>query len=278
MNLMNVLQAVLVLGISGAVFGFALAFASKVFAVEQDERVDLVTEALPGVNCGGCGFTGCAAYAAAITTGEAAIGLCTPGGDDTAATIAEIMGVSAEKTERQVALVKCRGGGRVERKFDYYGINDCLSATKIGGNGPSNCAYGCLGFGSCVKACKFGAISVKNGMAKVDHNKCTGCLACIEACPRKIIVKVPYEADITVACSSKERGATLRKICEIGCIGCKLCEKTCQHDAIHVVDNVAEIDYSKCVSCSECAAKCPRGLISDANLKTEFNVVEAKPR
>lgn len=278
MDLMNVLQAVLVLGITGAVFGFALAFASKVFAVPQDERVELITGVLPGVNCGGCGYTGCSGYAAAIASGEAAIGLCTPGGDGSAAKIADIMGVAAEKTARQVALVKCRGGGRVERKFDYYGINDCLAATKIGGNGPSNCAFGCLGFGSCTQACQFGAISVKNGMAAVDHEKCTGCLACVDACPRHIIIKVPYEADITVACSSKETGGVLRKVCDIGCIGCKLCEKTCRHDAIHVVDNVAQIDYSKCVSCSECAEKCPRGLISDANLRTEFNVVEPRAR
>lgn len=275
--MMNVIYAVLVLGVMGGVFGLVLAIASKVFAVEQDERLEPVTEALPGANCGGCGYTGCGAYAQAIVDGTAPLGLCAAGGQESVEKIAAIMGMEAVKMERKVALVKCRGN-HATKKGLYEGISDCEAASRILGNGPNLCAYGCLGFGNCVKACPEGAISVVDGVAKVDHEKCIGCMACAAACPRGIIESVPYDQDIVVACSSKEKGAALRKFCDIGCIGCKMCEKVCEHDAIHVVDNLAVIDYSKCVSCGACAEKCPRHLIADCNLKTEFDVVEAKAR
>lgn len=275
--MMNVIYAILVLGIMGGIFGLLLAVASKIFAVEKDERIEPVTEALPGANCGGCGYSGCAAYAQAIVEGTAKLGLCAAGGKESVDQIAKIMGVESVAMERKVAVVKCRGHHAVKKGL-YSGIQDCAAASRIVGNGPNLCSYGCLGFGNCVKACPYGAIAIEDGVAKVDHEKCVGCMTCAAACPRGIIEEVPYDQDIVVACSSKEKGAALRKFCDIGCIGCKLCEKTCPNDAIHVVDNLASIDYSKCISCSACAEKCPRHLIADANLKTEFNIVEAKAR
>lgn len=273
----NVIYAILVLGIMGGVFGLLLAVASRVFAVEKDERLEPVTEALPGANCGGCGYSGCSAYAQAIVDGSAPLGLCAAGGKEAVDQIAQIMGMESVEMERKVAVVMCRGNHAL-KKGSYEGIHDCAAASRILGNGPNFCPYGCLGFGSCVKACPQGAISVVDGVAKVDHDKCIGCMACAAACPRGIIKEAPFTQDIVVACSSKEKGAALRKFCDIGCIGCKMCEKVCPHDAIHVVDNLAVIDYSKCVSCGACAEKCPRHLIADCNLNTENNIVEAKPR
>lgn len=274
---MNIVYAILVLGVMGGVFGLVLAVASKVFYVEKDERLEPVTEQLPGANCGGCGYSGCAAYAQAIVEGKAPLGLCAGCSQEGLDNIASIMGMEKVEAVRQVALVKCRGT-HATKKGNYEGIQDCAAAAKLAGNGPNNCAYGCLGFGNCVKACPHGAISLRDGVAWVDHEKCIGCMACAAACPRGIIEAVPYDQDIVVACSSQEKGAALRKYCDIGCIGCKLCERTCEHDAIHVVDNLAHIDYTKCISCSACAEKCPRHLIADCNLKTEFNIVEAKAR
>ncbi len=274
---MNIVFAILVLGVMGGVFGLALAVASKVFYVEKDERLEPITEALPGANCGGCGFSGCAAYAQAIIDGTGKIGMCAVGGKSVNDEIAAIMGVESVEMERKVALVKCRGF-HATKKGSYDGLMDCEAAAKLAGGGPNNCPYGCLGFGNCVKVCPTGAISLKDGVAQVDHEKCVGCMACKNACPRGIIEEVPYKQDIVVACSSKEKGGALRKYCDIGCIGCKLCEKACEHDAIHVFDNLARIDYSKCTSCSACAAKCPRHLIADCNLWNEFNVVEAQAR
>jgi Na+-translocating ferredoxin:NAD+ oxidoreductase RNF subunit RnfB len=259
----------------GAVLGLMLAVAAKVFYVEVDPREEAVGAVLPGANCGGCGYPGCGGYAAAVARGEAATNLCAAGGDGVAAQIAEIMGVDAGATERSVALVMCSGyEGHVQRKYVYDGLPDCQAAALSIGGGPNECPYGCLGFGSCVKACPFGAMSVRDGVAHVDHKKCVGCMNCAPACPKNLIIKVPYTADVTVACNSKEKGGVLRKYCDIGCIGCKICEKACEYDAIHVVDNLAVIDYTKCVSCGQCAPKCPRHLIRDARLNTEN---ETKP-
>lgn len=263
---MNLLYAVLVLGTAGALFGLLLAVAARVFAVKKDERVDQILEALPGANCGGCGFAGCAAYADALVKGEAQVGACAACTAENQEKIAGIMGVELKQNIRLTALVRCSGGTRAAKRYEYLGIRDCAAAAKLSG-GPNECAYGCLGMGSCVQACPFGAISINEyGVAQVDHEKCTGCLACAKACPRGIITAVPYYADVTVLCSSKDKGGALRKICQIGCLGCRLCEKACEHDAIHVEDNLARIDYTKCTGCGKCAEKCPRNLIKDAKL------------
>lgn len=265
----NVLYAVLVLGILGAAFGLVLAFAAKKFAVNKDVREELISEVLPGANCGGCGFAGCASYAAAVVSGGAAANLCAVGGSECTTAIAEIMGIEAVQIEPCVALVKCSGfAEHAAKKYQYSGISDCVAASRLIGGGPNECPSGCLGFGTCEKACPFGAIHVTDGIAMVDHEKCTGCMTCASSCPRKIIIKVPYSADVTVACSSKHSGKDLRKYCNIGCIGCKICEKTCEHGAITVVDNLARIDYDKCISCGQCYQKCPRHLIRDARLNT----------
>ncbi len=258
---------VAVLGVMGGVFGLVLAIASKVFYVEIDPREEAISECLPGANCGGCGYPGCGGYAAAVVKGEAPVNACSAGGPDVAARVAEIMGVEAGVAERSVALVLCAGHTNVtKRKYNYVGLQDCKSAAMSLGDGPNECAYGCLGLGSCVKACPFDAMSVENGVAYVHHELCVGCMCCASACPKDLIIKVPYQAKVTVLCNSKEKGGVLRKYCEVGCIGCRICEKTCQYDAIHVVDNLAIIDYTKCVSCGECVPKCPRHIIKDSRL------------
>ena len=273
----EVLYAVLVLGIMGALFGAVLAVASKVFAVKVDERLPKLTEALPGANCGGCGFAGCGAYAQAVLDGKAPIGLCAAGGAEAAKKMSEIMGVQAVEVEKTVAMVKCRGKNHLAKGV-YDGIADCRSAMFVTGNGPTACPSGCLGFGTCVSVCKFDAIHIIEGVARVDEDKCTGCMQCVQVCPRKVIVPVSYHADIIVACSNHERGALTRKVCDVGCIGCHLCERQCDYDAIHVLHNLATIDYNKCVSCGRCAAVCPRHLISDSNLRTDMDAVPAMQR
>lgn len=273
----EILYAVLVLGVMGALFGGVLAIASKVFAVKVDERLPKLTEALPGANCGGCGFAGCGAYAQAVLDGKAPIGLCAAGGAEAAKKMSEVMGVQAVEVEKTVAMVKCRGKNHLAKGV-YDGIADCRSAMFVTGNGPTACPSGCLGFGTCVSVCKFDAIHIVEGVARVDADKCTGCMQCVQVCPRKVIVPVSYHADIIVACSNRERGALTRKVCDVGCIGCHLCERQCDYDAIHVLHNLATIDYNKCVSCGRCAAVCPRHLISDSNLRTDMDAVPAMQR
>ena len=267
MEYTHIINAVIVLGATSIVFGLLLAIASRVFAVEKDEREEQVLNLLPGANCGGCGYAGCAAYAKALAEGTTSLGKCGSCSKENTEEISQILGVSADEGLRVTALVRCSGGIHTKKRFEYSGLEDCAAAAKVAG-GPLACAYGCLGMGSCVKACPFDAIHIdpELGVARVDHNKCTGCMTCASACPRGLIISVPYFADVTVMCASKEKGASLRKVCDIGCIGCKMCEKVCEHDAIHVVDNLAAIDYSKCIGCGKCAEKCPRHLITDAKL------------
>ena len=274
----NILYAIGILGGLGLIFGAVLAIASKVFYVETDPRLDKLNECLPGANCGGCGYAGCGGYAEAVLKGEAPIGKCASGGNECAQEMAAIMGVEAAEVTRKVALVRCSGeksydkdgnltkGARV--KAEYEGFHDCLAASKVGGNGPLSCKFGCLGYGSCVKVCKYGAISVVNGVARVDEDLCVGCMACANACPRNLIIPVEPPRNVVIACASLAKGAVTTKGCTVGCIGCSLCKKICPNGAITIEKNLARIDYSKCDNCGLCATVCPKHLIKDSKVET----------
>ncbi|MBE6919761.1 MAG: 4Fe-4S dicluster domain-containing protein [Ruminococcaceae bacterium] len=257
-----IIFAVAVLGALAVIFGLVLAIAAKVFEVKVDERLPLIQECLAGANCGGCGYPGCAGCAEAILAGKAPVTACAPAGPENAAKIAAIMGMEAPSGEKMVAHVLCNGGTNAKKNFEYRGVNDCLAATKVCGGSVLDCKYGCLGFGSCVAACQFDAIHIgENGAAVVDKDACTNCGACREACPRHLIVEVPYSKKVFVNCSNKDKGAAAAKVCAVSCIGCGLCERTCKFDAIHVVNNVAVIDYDKCKGCTMCAKACPKNAI-----------------
>lgn len=276
----EILIAIGVLGGMGLIFSLILGIASKVFHVQTDPRLEKLEQALPGANCGGCGYAGCAAYAQAVLEGKAEIGKCASGGDASAQAMAQIMGVKAERVARRVALVRCAGYKGVDEagkpvgakmKGEYEGIRDCLAASKVAGRGPLICKFGCLGFGNCLAACKYDAIHVVNGVAKVDEDKCVGCMQCAARCPRNLIVPVEYNRRVVIACASKAKGAVTIRGCSAGCVGCGLCVKICPHDAIHVEQNLAYIDYDKCTSCGLCATVCPKHLIADSQKVEELN-------
>ena len=270
----EILTAIGILGGLGVAFGLILAVASKVFYVETDPRLDELNECLPGANCGGCGYAGCGGYAEAVLKGEAPVGKCASGGNECAQKMAAIMGIKAEKVVRRVAMVHCSGYKRVDEdgnemgmkmKGEYEGIQDCAAAAKIAGNGPTVCKFGCLGFGNCVKACQYDAIHVVDGVARVDFEKCVGCLACANACPRQIIHAVDYGRHTVISCSSHAKGTYTSRGCTVGCIGCGLCKKICPSGAITLEKNLAVIDYSKCTNCGLCATVCPKRMIRDAS-------------
>ncbi len=267
----GILAPVITLGGLGLFFGIVLAISSKVFEVKQDERITQIAEVLPGANCGGCGYAGCAALASAIVEGKAPVSACPVGGPDVAKNIAGIMGVDTGELVRYVAHVNCRGGDNAKRKFSYDGVVDCLAATKVSG-GPLDCSYGCLGYGSCVKGCPYEAIAIENGVAVIHASRCVACGRCVATCPRKLISIVSDKQDVFVSCSSRAKGGDLRKVCNIGCIGCMLCTKKCPTGAISVSSNLASIDYSKCTNCGECAVACPRKLIVNASASTAATI------
>lgn len=259
---MEILFPILALAGMGVLFGVLLGVSAKIFKVEQDERVPQIVEALPGANCGGCGFAGCSAFAQAVVDGQAKANGCPVGGEKSGAAIAAIMGVELEQGEKKVARVLCSGTHAVaSTKYIYDGITDCNAAYRYGG-GEKTCLYGCTGYGSCVRACMFDAIHVIDGVARVDSEKCTACGKCVEACPKHIIELVPAGQQTFVMCRSREKGAVIKDICKAGCIGCKICEKNCAYGAITVEDNIARIDYSKCTNCGVCVAKCPKKVIA----------------
>lgn len=253
----NIIWPVIALGGIAVFFGIVLAFASKKFAVETDPRVTDVRNVLPGANCGGCGYAGCDALAEAIVRGDVTISSCPVGGDEIAAKIAEVMGVEADTTERQVARVICCGDkDNAKEKYEYQGILDCKAAEMLAG-GSKSCRYGCTGLGTCVRECPFDAIHVVNGVAVVDEDKCTACKKCIAVCPKNIIELVPVSKKVRVLCKNQDKGKATMQACSVGCIACQKCVKACKFDAIKVENNVAKIDYSKCVNCMMCAEVCP---------------------
>ncbi len=264
MSISAIITAAAVVGGVGIIIGLILGVASNIFKVEVDERVEKVRAELPGNNCGGCGFAGCDALAQAIVNGEAPVNQCPVGGAPVGEKIAAIMGVDAGSAEKKVAVVKCNGTcDKAVRQYNYHGLEDCADINgAVPGAGDMACSYGCLGSGSCVRACQFDAIHVRDGVAVVDKEKCKGCGSCVAVCPRHLIELIPYSAEHVVRCSSHAKGPDVRKVCAAGCIACTLCTKQCENDAIHMDNNLAVIDYEKCINCGKCAAKCPQKVIS----------------
>lgn len=254
-----VLQALLVLGAVGLLCGLALALASKFFAVAGDPRVEAIEECLSGANCGGCGYAGCAAYAAAVASGAAPVDLCAPGGAKAAAAIAKVMGLAAPEGagEPKAAFVKCGGdAGAAARRFAYNGIADCAAAAATAG-GDKGCPYGCLGYGTCANVCPAHAIEVVGGIARVREELCIGCGACARACPRKVIEMVPRSARVRVFCNSRDPGAAVRKYCSRGCIGCRLCVRGTGEGVMAMDGFLARVDYSVPYSGDSAPEKCP---------------------
>ncbi|NLJ78755.1 MAG: RnfABCDGE type electron transport complex subunit B [Tissierellia bacterium] len=252
-----IIEPIGILGGLGLLFGIGLSMASQVFHVESDPKVDKIRAALPGVNCGACGYPGCEGLAVGIADGEASVTACSVGGSMVAERIASIMGVAAGEVEKQVAVVLCQGDcEHAEDRYIYHGIEDCRAEDALAG-GSKACTYGCLGCGTCQDVCDFDAISIVDGIAIIDREKCTGCELCVAICPKKLIEMVPYEQDVIVKCKSEEAGRFVRRKCTVGCIGCSICVKNCPDDAFIFENLLARIDYDKCTNCGICVEKCP---------------------
>ncbi|MBO4292616.1 MAG: RnfABCDGE type electron transport complex subunit B [Lachnospiraceae bacterium] len=263
MNITGIIIAAAVVGAVGIFIGLFLGVAGIRFRVEVDEKEEAVLAALPGNNCGGCGFAGCSGLAAAIAKGEAPVNACPVGGEAVGNVIAGIMGVSAQAGEKMVAFVHCAGDcEKAQVNYEYTGAEDCRMMQFVPAGGPKACNFGCMGYGTCVKECPFDAIHIVNGIAVVDREKCKACGKCIAVCPKHLISLVPYAAGTyAVACSSKDKGPAVMKACSVGCIGCGICAKNCPAGAVTVENFCASIDQEKCTRCGACMEKCPKKAI-----------------
>lgn len=259
----TIIFAILSMAALCCIFAFLLAVADKKLRVEEDPRVERVFEALPGINCGGCGYPGCSSFAEHIVAGDAPITGCAPGGAETAHQIAEIMGVEAAAVEERVAVVLCHGGTKeAARSAVYNGVKNCRAAILIGGGGKE-CQYGCLGYGDCVASCPFDAIYMNDNLLPVvDAEKCTACGNCVEACPRNLIELHSIEHHMFVFCKSQDKGPIVKKACSVGCIACRLCVKNSPvEDGIVMQGMLASINHDICPSSEAVVEKCPMNTI-----------------
>lgn len=260
-----IIYGLIVLAALGVVFGVALAIVASRFVVKVDPKVEQVREALPGANCGACGFAGCMGYAEAVAGNpDVAVNLCAPGKGAVAEKIAEITGKKAEKVDPKIARVFCQGGSSLsQRKFIYSGVQDCTAAVLAAG-GDKSCEFGCLGYATCMRACPFSAITMSaDNLPLIDPEKCTACGKCVAACPKQVIEIALASKAVVVSCHSRDKGLDVKKKCQVGCIACGICVRTCPVDAIKVENNFARIDHAKCIVCGLCTKKCPTGAIHD---------------
>ena len=269
----TILIAVLVVAVIGLIIGLVLAIASIVMAVPKNEKAEAVLEVLPGVNCGACGYSGCAGYAEALANYEAEANLCAPGGAEVATAVSQVLGVEVGSMVRTSALVQCMGTcENTEKSMEYQGVSSCSSAVQLYG-GTGKCNYGCMGFGDCKSACEYDAIELCNGIAVINPNMCKACKKCVTACPKNIITMVEVKKVARVLCSNKDKGGITRKACKVGCIGCMKCVKTCPVNAIKVENFLARIDENLCTGCEECTKVCPQHCIVIQKVCVRYKVL-----
>ena len=277
-----ILSAVLVLGAIGLIAAVVLYACSKKFAVYEDPRIGQVQELLPGANCGGCGFAGCADMAGALVkacdSGSLDGLLCPVGGQAVMGQVSDLLGMAVANAEPKVAGVRCNGTCEFRPRIaEYDGLRTCAAVNSTG-QGETGCGFGCLGCGDCVRACNFDAIHInpETGIAEVDEEKCTACGGCVKACPRHIIElrkKGPKGRRVYVRCVNKDKGAVARKNCKVACIGCGKCFRVCKFEAITIENNLSYIDPNKCRLCTKCVDECPTGAI----VKVNFPVRKPRP-
>ena len=254
----NVYIAIIAMGGLGFFFAAFLAVADKKLRVVEDPMVEKLDDALPGTNCGACGYPGCNQVALKLADGSVPIDACPAGGQEVVDLIAQILGVESVKAEKVIAVVLCRGGeAEALKDASYRGERSCVAANITGGE--KACIYGCHGYADCVVSCSFGAMDMNdNGLPVVFVDKCVGCGACVTACPKNLIELHPPEDKLFVYCKNRDKGPVAKKACKTACIGCTLCVKLAGAEgAIAMKNNLAIIDYEVCPQTDSSTVKCP---------------------
>jgi Na+-translocating ferredoxin:NAD+ oxidoreductase RNF subunit RnfB len=278
-----IINALLLLGLLGGVMAVILYFVAQKFKVIEDPRIDLVDDALPKANCGGCGYPGCRNFAEVVVKSaserQSLEGLnCPVGGNAVMKQVAALLQLEVAEVDPQIAVVRCNGThNNHPARVSYEGASSCTFAHNLFG-GEGGCQYSCLGLGDCVVSCDFDAIHMDatTGLPVVN-DKCVACGACVKACPRNIIELRPRgkkDRRIFVSCVNKDKGGIAKKNCEVACIGCSKCFQICPYDAIIMADNLAYIDAVKCKLCRKCVEVCPTNSIHEINFPARKLKVE----
>ena len=258
----SVLIPIITMGALGLLFSIGLVFAYKRLRVEEDPRIEKVSQILPQANCGACGYSGCRAFAEAVAKGKVAANSCPVGGEEVANQISDILGLRPAEFVKKVARLHCRGTRQAAKeRGTYFGISTCYASHLIGGN--KQCSYGCLGLGDCVRSCAFEAMFMaEDGLPVIIEDNCTACGKCVDACPRNLLELHPVHENVFVYCRSEDRGPYARKVCKNACIACGICVRACP-DAIIMENFLAKIvNYDK-IPVEKIAEieKCPTGAI-----------------
>jgi electron transport complex protein RnfB len=279
----TILIAVAATTILGILLGAIIGYAAKVFAVEIDPRVEQVEEALPSANCGGCGYAGCTDFAKALVNDTVEANKCPVCDSEAIQNILAILGKTGESKEKMVAIVKCDGSDKNAIKSNYNGISDCKSAALISA-GAKGCKYGCLGLGSCARACPFGAIEMTDGLAIIHPELCVGCEKCVATCPKNLIVMKPASAKVDVLCNSPAKGPDKKKVCSVSCIGCQKCVKASDEGQMSMDGFLAKVNYEnppapEAALRSGCPTGCLKFDISDEDkVRIEKEIAEEKAK
>lgn len=258
-----VLGSVAILGGVGVTFGALIALANARLRVEEDPRLDELSDLLPGANCGACGYAGCRAFAEGVLKGVTVPAECTVMSEFEREDMASYLGVDAGAVEKRVARLLCAGGSDVAlRKAEYVGIESCAAAVAVGGGGKA-CTWGCVGFADCAVACDFDAIIMSPfGLPVVDLELCTACGDCVDACPLELFTILPADAPLLVQCRNLLEGDTAENMCSVACTGCKRCVQDAAQGLIHMEHGLAVVDYDLIdMANPKAVERCPTGAI-----------------
>lgn len=282
---LSVLYSALLLAAIGVVAAMILFVVSKKFNVYENPLIAEVEDILPAANCAGCGSPGCKAFAEKLVATEDISELfCPVGGNDVMKSVSELLGKEVTEKDPTVAVLLCQGSCEVRPKTtEYQGPRSCAISAMVYG-GETDCQYGCLGDGDCVKVCDFDAMYMdeKTGLPVIDTDKCTSCGACVTACPRDILEMRPKnkrDLKIFVGCRNEDKGGIAKRSCSVACIGCSKCADVCPKDAVIMKNNLAYIDPIACSLCRKCVDVCPTNSIIETNFpKKKVKPADAKKK
>ena len=257
------LIAIAILAGLGAFFGIGLAAAQRFLKVDEDPRLEILEDTLPGSNCGACGEAGCRAFGESLLTGANAPSGCTVASGDIIENIAAMLGVDAGQQEKRVARLHCAGGlGAARQIAEYEGYDSCRAAHLVGGGGKG-CSWGCLGLADCMESCDFDAIHMNaQRLPVVDVDKCTACDDCVIACPLDLFEILPISHRLLVQCKAPLQGDQARDICQVACDACERCVLDAAPGVIHMENGLPVVDYAGGGPVTaDATRRCPTGAI-----------------